>query len=150
MAERRLGWGYERRDVPGWVVAASAASVLMLIGLVLWGLAALFGQLREGPWTPQPAPFAATAQADRPDPELQDSPASELARLRQAAARRLDSFGWIEREAGLAHIPIDLAMLLLVEEPGTVADSGIALNFPPAPAPPPAPGAGARASRGAP
>ncbi|MDY6812196.1 MAG: hypothetical protein SV108_00755 [Pseudomonadota bacterium] len=134
MAEHRLGWGYERRDVPWWVAAASAAGVLVLIGLVLWGLAALFGHLREGPWTPQPAPFAATADADWPDPQLQAAPAAELARLRQASARRLDSFGWVEREAGLAHIPIELAMLLLVQAPAAVADSGIALDVPAAPA----------------
>ena len=146
MAERRLGWGYERRDVPWWVAAASAAGMLVLIGLVLWGLAALFGQLREGPWTPQPAPFAAAEQADWPDPELQASPAAELAWLRQASARRLDSFGWVEHEAGLAHIPIELAMLLLVEEPAAVADSGIALDFPPAPAR----SAAARGAEGAP
>jgi len=37
-------------------------------------------------------------------------------RLRQL--ERLDSYGWVDREAGMAHIPVIEAMKMMVEEQG--------------------------------
>jgi len=37
-------------------------------------------------------------------------------RLRQL--ERLDSYGWVDREAGMAHIPVTEAMKMMVEEQG--------------------------------
>lgn len=39
-------------------------------------------------------------------------------RIRAAQRARLESYGWVDRQAGIAHIPIDRAMDLVVEEAG--------------------------------
>jgi hypothetical protein len=51
-------------------------------------------------------------------PALQASPDTDLARLRGAADRRLDSYGWVDRDKGIMHIPIDEAMRLHAERAG--------------------------------
>lgn len=66
----------------------------------------------------------ATKDVDRalsirpPQPELQLNPANDLAKLRAAKEDRLQSYGWVDREHGIIHIPIDRAM-------DTIAAQGI-------------------------
>ncbi|MBP7148357.1 MAG: hypothetical protein KBD01_12490 [Acidobacteria bacterium] len=48
-----------------------------------------------------------------PGPVLQVDPPAELAELRAAADARLHSYGWADRERGLAHVPIERAMELV-------------------------------------
>jgi hypothetical protein len=50
-----------------------------------------------------------------PEPRLQTSPTGDLARLRAVEQRRLDGLGWVDRPAGIAHIPIDRAERLMAE-----------------------------------
>jgi len=103
---------YERRDVPergAWYFVASfiAAMVVLVGGITLasdwlWRLGGdEAAQMAERP--------AATAA-----PRLETNPAADLARLRADAERRLTGYGWVDRQAGIAHIPIDQAMDLVV------------------------------------
>ena len=41
------------------------------------------------------------------------TPAADLARLKTESLDRLNTYGWVNREAGIAHIPIDRAMDIL-------------------------------------
>jgi hypothetical protein len=50
-----------------------------------------------------------------PLPHLQAAPRSDLAALRAAEDGRLRHYGWIDRTAGIAHVPIERAMALLVQ-----------------------------------
>ena len=50
-----------------------------------------------------------------PAPQLLSQPGSELARVRRDAQTRLGTYGWVDRRAGIAHIPINRAMELLVK-----------------------------------
>jgi hypothetical protein len=43
-------------------------------------------------------------------PRLQAEPPIDLAKLKEAELRRLNGYGWANREAGIAHIPIDRAI----------------------------------------
>jgi hypothetical protein len=45
-----------------------------------------------------------------PGPRLQATPRTDLVKLKQADLRRLNGYGWVDREAGIAHIPIDRAI----------------------------------------
>ncbi|MBN9563369.1 MAG: hypothetical protein J0H14_21985 [Alphaproteobacteria bacterium] len=45
-----------------------------------------------------------------PQPRLQPSPRQEMQRFYASEMQRLNSTGWIDRSAGIAHIPIDAAM----------------------------------------
>jgi len=59
-----------------------------------------------------PAPQTAAAF---PAPRLEAQSAVSLEQLRAAEAARLNSYGWINRRAGIAHIPIDVAMELIAQ-----------------------------------
>jgi hypothetical protein len=49
-------------------------------------------------------------------PHLQDDPAAELAKLRTDEDLKLNSYGWVDREAGVVRIPIERAMDLLLKK----------------------------------
>ena len=59
-----------------------------------------------------PAPRTAGAF---PEPRLEVRPSGELEKLRAAEKRQMNSYGWIDRNAGIVHIPIDRAMQLIAE-----------------------------------
>ena len=54
-----------------------------------------------------------TVNVEPPAPHLQGNPAVDLARLKEQEMRRLTTYGWIDRQRGIAHIPIDRAMDIL-------------------------------------
>jgi hypothetical protein len=50
-----------------------------------------------------------------PAPRLQDDPAADRLRVQQEQLERLNSYGWVDRHAGIARIPIDRAMDILAK-----------------------------------
>jgi hypothetical protein len=50
-----------------------------------------------------------------PPPRLLSAPGTDAAAARAAAGARLGSYGWVDRTTGIAHVPIDRAMALLVQ-----------------------------------
>ena len=48
-------------------------------------------------------------------PRLQPQPFKDVYLLRQGQNDRLDSYGWVDKEAGVVHIPIDRAMELTLQ-----------------------------------
>ena len=50
------------------------------------------------------------------EPRIQADPGGDLQVLRRAEDRLLLNYGWVDREAGIVHIPIDQAMKLVVQE----------------------------------
>ncbi|KAB2959966.1 MAG: hypothetical protein F9K16_12095, partial [Thermoanaerobaculia bacterium] len=60
---------------------------------------------------PKPSPLVgAAAPVTPPGPLLQAAPENELAALRQREAARLEGWGWVDRGAGIAHVPVERAM----------------------------------------
>ena len=50
-----------------------------------------------------------------PKPRLQENPAVDLARMRAEEQRRVAAYGWVDRKAGIAHIPVRRAMDILAQ-----------------------------------
>ncbi len=50
-----------------------------------------------------------------PAPRLQQFPANDIYRFRTDEAALLERYGWLNKEAGVVHIPIEEAMRLTVE-----------------------------------
>jgi hypothetical protein len=50
-----------------------------------------------------------------PEPRLQTNPTSDLQQLLQSDNAKLNSYGWIDKSAGVIRIPIDRAMDLLAQ-----------------------------------
>ena len=90
-----------------WTALAIAAVVAAVVAAVL-GVLQLRGvppggeRLSAGPSTRLEAPW------------LSSAPQDELRQDRRDKQARLESAGWVDRERGLAHIPIGDAMDLLV------------------------------------
>lgn len=112
MAEQRGGQPYEPRDIGGFGALAGAALLLVaVLGpllLVTW-LYGAFWHYAEAPPPPLgvPPPDGVTAA-----PTLQINPGHDLAVFRKQVGARLGALGWVDRERGIAHIPIDEAMRL--------------------------------------
>jgi hypothetical protein len=60
----------------------------------------------------------ASDQQDRlpPEPRLQDNPQGDLRSLRSRQDTRLHEYGWVNKEAGIARIPIEEAMRIVVQK----------------------------------
>ncbi len=70
-------------------------------------------------------------EVDRfPQPRLQESPPVDLEAMMREERARIASYGWIDKKAGIARIPVDRAMDILAQK-----------GLPKVAAPPPTPGA---------
>jgi len=83
--------------------------VLVLVsGLLLWA-AYLY-------WRPQPAPPLFEPLPVPPgQPRLQRNPRADMLEYQRRVEQRLHGVGWVDRRAGVVHIPIERAMTLLLE-----------------------------------
>jgi hypothetical protein len=99
------------------------AIVSFAIGLVIVAAVlqlALYGMLRLMEWNaarndPARHPLATTQTQAPPEPRLQPDPVHDMERMRAAEEQRLHSYGWVDKEKGVAHIPIEQAMELVVK-----------------------------------
>jgi mono/diheme cytochrome c family protein len=109
-AEGDIPAEYEASFLNLWTVILTGAGILVIIVLVLILAGALYGVfgLRGAPVDP----FAPVVDADLIHPEVQrriDAPEEMLA-LRATQTARLESYQWINQEAGIVRIPIQSAM----------------------------------------
>jgi hypothetical protein len=109
---------HEVTDVSFWTVMGSGAALVVssvLIYFLVWGLFLYFSRQADrhgstvGRFTqelPQPLP---------PEPRLQTDPHRDLLRLRESEDKLLNTYGWVDRNAGVVRIPIEQAMKLTVQ-----------------------------------
>ena len=83
--------------------------------MFLWWLLGAYERQNERAQT-QVYPLAA-GQQDRlpPLPRFQENPQQELQELRAKQKALLEGYGWVNKEAGVARIPIEEAMKMVVE-----------------------------------
>jgi hypothetical protein len=143
---------FEREDVSPGVIARAAVGVALMTVVVaaiaVWLL--VFLRRREGTGDPQrPALFYSTEERHPEGVRLQSAPFTDLRALREQERQTLTSYGWVDQQAGVVHIPIDQAMrLYLARHAGTAAAprtdvSGAAGRMPTDSAPVPSPRTGA-------
>ena len=106
---------HETEDLrPKYVVYFAAG--LVAIGLGVFGLAWWMLRQFEGGQAshvnPVPPP---NVQTSVPQPQLQINPDGDLENLRRQETEILSTYRWIDREKGIARIPIDRAMQLFSE-----------------------------------
>lgn len=100
---------------PRPVSTAAIAAIFVLL--------ALFWVLAVTVYVPHRAPPAQNLPPDNLPKELawRATPATRrahLAELRAAQMRQADSYGWVDRNAGVVQLPVALAMELVVREHG--------------------------------
>jgi hypothetical protein len=93
---------YERTDLSLRAIAIVAVGILLLLGAAPILMIAAFPRAR--------------GDVDRhlsitpPAPRLQTDPEADLAAYVRKEQRLLDSYGWVDRGRGIAHVPIEVAM----------------------------------------
>jgi hypothetical protein len=111
--------GHEPRDVNVRAVAAAAVALGGLLVVVL-AVTAWMGVTWTGRWPDLRPPAAGLADAPRqgslaPHASLLPDPSAVVRDKRQRETAALNTWGWADREAGVAVIPIDAAMDAIAE-----------------------------------
>ncbi|MCL5742512.1 MAG: hypothetical protein M1541_01100 [Acidobacteria bacterium] len=107
--------GHERRDVAVGRLLSFGAGLCFMVLLALVAMRILFGYYSwEQPSGPPPSPLARGLDVP-PEPRLQFAEQADLRDERRTEDAILNSYGWVDRKAGVVRIPIDRAMDLLAE-----------------------------------
>ncbi|HTS00193.1 MAG TPA: hypothetical protein VML00_10600 [Bacteroidota bacterium] len=97
----------------GRALAVGAALIaLIVVGLVISAGALLIARQYTDDPGRNPAVFTSPGPLP-PGPRFQTDPHAELLRLREAEDTMLTTYGWVNRDSGLARIPVARAMALL-------------------------------------
>jgi hypothetical protein len=112
------GSTYEHTDAHTWIIVKflwwlAVSAVVIHVGLgVLYEL-----MVRQATEVGEQRYPLAVEQEPRlpPAPRLQQFPTNDLYQFRIGEQQLLESYGWMNRDAGIVHIPIADAMRLLVE-----------------------------------
>lgn len=106
---------HEARDVNIRLITLSGLGLLVLLGGSLMVTAWLFRALTPEPpgATVRPS-LAIEPQLPPPQPRLQASPARDWRDMRAHEDGHLHAYGWVDPDAGVAHIPIAHAIELLM------------------------------------
>lgn len=108
--------GHEPNQVNLRRIGVVGGGLILLTGLSFWLMAELLSFLAA-----RPRDDAAARLALPPPPRslsqplLQAAPAQDLQEFLTAEEAQLNSYGWVDQDAGLVRIPIQRAMQLLVE-----------------------------------
>ena len=96
-----------------WVLGMLALAAGLVL-LVLWGM---FGYLRNlsAGGGPVPSPITFSSPPKVPPPQLQPDPVADYNVYRLTDQEKLNSYGWVNQKAGIARVPINRAMELLVQ-----------------------------------
>jgi hypothetical protein len=96
---------FERRDIRPGSVLRGGILIAALTAASAGGAYLVFRALQGG------GPDTTVAQPPSPPaPRLQTNEHADLAAVVAAQRRQLDSYGWIDRKAGVVHIPVRQAM----------------------------------------
>ena len=108
--------GHERRDVSvrgvAWF-AVGLAGTCALIGVIGIGLYHFFE--RQHPSPDSPSRIELKAHMIAPPPQLQVDPTQDYEKFRASEDAKLNSYGWIDKQAGIVRIPIARAMDLIAQ-----------------------------------
>lgn len=103
---------YAPEDVSGKWLGAIGVSVIVaaiILPFLLWGI---YGHLEanygNGAAIPEAKNFERFNQP--PEPNLKPNPVENYREFRRAENEKLNNYGWIDREKGTVHIPIEQTM----------------------------------------
>lgn len=94
-------------DVATGVVIMAVAGFLVFVGLTMTGL---FFYLRAG----APGALRQASEHRFPAPALQKTPQNDLKRFELEQRMALSGYGWVDRPKGIARIPIEEAMRIVI------------------------------------
>lgn len=131
--------GFEREDlgakpVIGFIVSLVISGVL--IYYVIWGIFHFldaYDKKHQQMRTPLIKVETNTRDVQTqmiqrfPEPRLEDNERTELNGFRYSEEEQLNSYGWVDKNSGIAHIPIEQAMQIIAQKGlSTTPQTGIA------------------------
>lgn len=134
--------GYEKRDASIPVLLQFGFWLAVVIVITLFGMAWAFNFFsHEAPLGQSAAPSAVVNPNTRelpPSPMLQATPHQDLVDFCQQQERNVNTYSWVDRQAGIVRIPISKAMDLILAQglPTRAASEAPAGAAAPDPAPP--------------
>ncbi|WP_040547448.1 hypothetical protein [Pedosphaera parvula] len=98
------------------ILLASAIVIHLILGLQFRHYLHTHGQADQEAQERQVLPAVAQSRQLWPEPHLQISPTTDLEHFRDRENIELQSYGWVDKKAGIVRIPIDRAMDLLLQK----------------------------------
>ncbi len=110
---------YEGKDLrfrPIVWASIGLALITLVFCALMWVFFA-FLSAREASQSPAPNPLAAAeARTEPPSPRLLVDPVASYHEFKQQEEVLLNSYGWVDKEAGLVHVPIERAIKTLAAQ----------------------------------
>jgi len=104
-------------DLRGIVLTGIGLAILLVVTMALmWPLATGMRSVAARGDGPQPMLPEALRQPLPPEPRLQIDPERELEAMRHEEARRLESYAWVNEPAGVARVPVERAIEILLAQ----------------------------------
>lgn len=135
-AETPPGAGHEHTDAHAWIIVKFLGWLFVSAIVIHIGLGFMYELLidRAMEVGEQRYPLAADQEQRLPPaPRLQQFPQNDIYQFRLSEQELLNGYGWMNREAGVVHVPVAEAMRLMVSR-GTLT-SRTTENAEPAPTP---------------
>jgi hypothetical protein len=104
----------DHKSIIGFAVGLSVVTLIVLA--LMWGMGVVFKEAEEAKDRPPPAMAEALADPIPPGPRLQSAPPRDMDELRAQDREMLSSYAWVDQAGGVARIPIDRAMSIVVEK----------------------------------
>jgi hypothetical protein len=106
-----------------------AVSMIISIAIVTGTFYFFEGKEKSANTLAQKYPLAVGQLKEPPTPHLQSQPFKDIYNLRQGETEKLTSYGWVDKDGGVARLPIDRAMEVMLEKGFPArAGGGDALN----------------------
>jgi hypothetical protein len=108
---------HERKDVdvPGLFIVVSLLALSCIAIFIVVTMMMRYFKAHEPAITAGRANIPAARTLEFPQPRLQVKPGATLAELHAAEESDLNSYGWVDRKSGIARIPINRAIQLLLK-----------------------------------
>jgi hypothetical protein len=111
--------GHEVRDISTRIVVNFGIALVVgavLVYVAIWMVYVYLGRVADRAY-PREYPMARVgAPAEPPAPRLQTKPREDLKQQRAEEDAILNSYGWVDANGGVVHIPIEQAMKLTLEQ----------------------------------
>ena len=113
------GAKYEHTDIDpsiGYQFALWLSVAMVISFAIVYGTFWFFeGQEQAASTAAQRFPLAVGVQRPQPTPALQTQPFRDVYTLRDDEAKKLTTYGWVDKEGGIARIPVDRAMEVMLQ-----------------------------------
>jgi len=107
--------GHETRDISVRVVGWFAAGLIAAAIIIYAGVAGLFHVFKQDYPSPAAPSRITEPRVLAPEPRLQNNPRGDLDQFRMTEDAKLNTYSWVDRNAGVIRIPIERAIDLIAE-----------------------------------